>query len=199
MDTARVPLASPQCNAVIAGAARELPSLAEFGDEPEQTNAENLGGIVELFDAAISSRLKWPRIRLQATDGNILVLSRAGEHSQQPGIIRLTDGTPYPSLHYWGSIGLDGTLHASRQMTTAIRALLVSFNESPTAVAIEQATLSGNCIFCRRRLSDPRSVTHGHGKRCAEIYSLRWDAPRACRGLFGDAWSAVSGAELVGA
>jgi hypothetical protein len=69
-----------------------MPSLIDCAmcAEPESTDAT---GILQIFDEAISHKLRWPRIRLLASDGSTLVLRRAGEKSKRPGVIHLTDGT----------------------------------------------------------------------------------------------------------
>src|SRR5262250_1483615 len=74
-----------------------MPSLIDCAmcAEPESIDAS---GIVQIFDEAINHKLRWPRIRLVASDGSTLVLRRAGEKSKRPGVIHLTDGTGYPSV-----------------------------------------------------------------------------------------------------
>lgn len=189
---------SADCNPRFSEHGSELPSLAAFFDEiPEP---EHIGtGIPELFAAALSHKLKHPRIQLRTSGGVEVILKLGGSRSRYPGSVRLVGPGRYPFATFYGSISVDGTLRPTAAMTADVRELLLRMAADPIGVALESAAVSGCCCFCRKRLSDPRSVTHGHGERCAEVWGLRWDAPRAYRGLFGDVWSAVSGAELVGA
>ena len=46
--------------------------------------------------------------------------------------------------------------------------------KNPAKVATEYGKLTGNCCFCRRALTDKRSVTVGYGSTCAGNYGLEW-------------------------
>jgi hypothetical protein len=196
MNLITVPLALSQDNTVPTHD-NELPSLAAyFGDEPVP---EQIGtGIPELFAGTLSHNLKHPRMQLVTSAGYAVILKLAGARSKWPGSVHITVETESREFKYCGSIRTSGMLYPKAgEMTPDVHELLVRMAADPVQVALECAQVTGFCSFCRRSLSDPRSVTHGHAKRCAEVWGLRWDAPRAYRGLFGDSRSALSGAELM--
>src|SRR2546422_946053 len=67
-------------------------------------NALNVSGVFALFETAISNSLKYPKIRLQTSNGQNVVLSRAGDKSRYNGQIQITDGRPYGANTYFGRI-----------------------------------------------------------------------------------------------
>lgn len=176
----------------------ELPSLAEFFDDTLEP--EHIGtGMPELFEYAMTQRLKYPKIRVRTNAGEIVVLKRASKRSRCPGsVVVVGDGDSFCERTYFGSIGTNGVLYPSAQMTPAIRELLRRLARDPAQVAREQGVLTGHCCFCSRLLSDARSLSHGYGARCAGIYGLPWCAPRHCHGFFGNVWNCVYGVPAEG-
>jgi hypothetical protein len=167
----------------------ELPSLADFFDD---AFTGDYAAIPTMF-ASASSALKHPKLHLTTQDGSEMVLKLAvGPRTRYAGSVHIT-----LSGVYYASISPAGYLYSRRPLPNDARALLAKIAADPIAVTLEQGQMRGRCSYCNLRLSDPRSVCHGRGKRCSEVWGLHWDAPRAYRGMFGDAWSAVSGAELV--
>jgi Family of unknown function (DUF6011) len=136
-----------------------------------------------LFEHAISHSLKYPRIRLLAEGGQVVIARRAGSRSRYEGQIQITDDGQYPYNTYFGRIDSDGVLHESSSMTPAVRELLGRFAASPTEVAFEYGQITGQCCFCDLPLSDARSLAHGYGPVCAVHYSLPWNANRRERGF----------------
>jgi len=51
---------------------------------------------------------------------------------------------------------------------------LKEFSTDPVKAARQYASLTGNCCFCNRELTDPRSMSNGYGPVCANHYSLPW-------------------------
>ena len=162
----------------------DLPDLSGLREEslpePEQVGR----AIFKLFETAVSHRLKWPRIQLRVGDATVLI-KRAGQQSKHCGQILITDGVKYPFSTWYGRIDETGTLYPSRALIDkpAIYNLLCEFAANPIECATRQGQLFGNCIFCRRRLSDPRSTGHGHGPICARRFGLAWDADRKLGGF----------------
>lgn len=163
----------------------DLPDLSEFAGktrpEPEQVGR----AIYKLFEHAISRRLQFPKIRLIASDGQVVVLRRPGERSKYAGQILLVDQSRWPENAYFGRIDLDGVLYPGRDMTRPVRELLERLAADPARVAFEYGKLTGHCCFCNLPLSDTRSTAHGYGPICAEHYGLPWDANRKLGGFQG--------------
>lgn len=167
-----------------------LPSLAEFAeDAPERVGTE----IANLFEHAMTQRLKWPRIRLLTRSGQVIVLRRAGERSRHPGSIQILGEGHYPANDYFGRIETDGTLRPARAMTLDVRELLGRLARDPAQVAFEYGKLTGHCCFCNRELTDPRSASHGYGPDCAEHYALPWNARRDLGGFYGNVFNVLEG------
>lgn len=128
-----------------------------------------------LFEQAIANTLKYPKIRLQTTHGNAVVLSRAGAKSKYTGQIMITDGRPYGQNTYYGRIDTHGTFHASAQSNSDITALLSRLASNPVDAARNYGRLTGNCCFCDMKLTDARSTANGYGPVCAKRFGLQWD------------------------
>lgn len=107
-------------------------------------------------------------------------LSVAGERSQQPGSINVTDANAggFESRVWFGRITTAGVWQPSRKLpantVAQVEAALERFNADPAKAAAEYGHLVGSCCFCRRELTDERSVTVGYGPICASRFSLPW-------------------------
>lgn len=130
--------------------------------------------IFALFETAISHRLKYPKIRLQTTDGQTVVLKLAGSRSKYQGQVQLTDDRPFDVNTYFGRIDTNGTFHETSAVTPAVRSLLVRLASNPAETAAEYGKLTGNCCFCDLRLTDARSTAVGYGPICADHFGLPW-------------------------
>lgn len=135
--------------------------------------AASVKGVFGLFERAKASGLKFPKIRLQA-DGEPVVLKQAGERSKYMGQVLLTDGGPFGSNRFFGRIDTSGALHAGRDMTPEVRALVGELAEKPAETAAAYGKLTGSCCFCSRKLEDARSTEVGYGPVCAEKFGLPW-------------------------
>lgn len=135
--------------------------------------APSFARIVELF-AKAGDRAA---IVFRTAHGTEFRLSVASERAQQPGSINVTDaGTSFENRVWYGRIGTDGGWQPSRKAgdTTAVAAALAIFNADPAAAAASYGHEVGACCFCRRELTDERSVSVGYGPICAAKFGLDW-------------------------
>ena len=133
----------------------------------------NVSGVFALFETAIAHSLKYPKIRLQTSNGQNVVLSRAGDKSRYTGQIQITDGRPYGANTYFGRIDKDGIFHVSTA-DASVSALLARLSDDPANVASEYGRLTGQCCFCGLALKDARSTAVGYGPICADKFGLSW-------------------------
>ena len=133
-----------------------------------------LDGVFALFEYAINHRLKWPKIRLQARDGQLVVLKRAGEKSRYPGQIMVTDDRPFGSNLYFGRIDRAGVMNRTAVATEAVIELLRRLSADAAGTAAEYGRLTGHCCFCWAPLCDERSTAEGYGPVCAKNFGLPW-------------------------
>jgi hypothetical protein len=106
-------------------------------------------------------------------------LSVAGERSQQPGSINVTDAAQgFENRVWYGRITTKGAWQPSRKIEApaaqSVEAALSFFNENPAAAAADYGHQFGSCCFCRRELTDERSVSVGYGPICAGNFGLPW-------------------------
>lgn len=149
-------------------------------ETPREDDREvvSLPQIRSMIDKAAET-LKFPKINLTTPEGQRVRLSRSGDGSRRPGVIHITDGRPYGSNTYWGSIDLDGSWTINSNTPDDVRSLLVSFDRDPQAAATAYGRTSGSCSFCSRQLTDGRSVAMGYGPTCADKFGLPWGEDRA--------------------
>jgi len=150
----------------------------KLATEASQTGLEameqvDLTDLVEFMHAA-GENLKFPKIRLATEDGHRVVLSIAGPRAKRPGTINVTDGGPFGDNSWFGRIALDGTFEPARGCTTEVQDMLNNMADDPAGVATEHGHKTGNCCFCNRELTDPRSTKVGFGPTCAENFGLAW-------------------------
>lgn len=127
-----------------------------------------------------------PKITLETADGRTVILAVAGERSRAPGSINVTDDRRYPDNTWYGRIETDGGWRAGRAADAAVLDLLRRFAADPAAVAAEYGRTMGSCCFCRRPLTDPRSILVGYGPECAARWSLPWGEQPAPAGPVED-------------
>lgn len=136
----------------------------------------NVSGIFELFSCGISHGLKWPKVRLQAADGQAVVLKLNGIKSKYQGSIAVSNGGEYGSADnkYFGRLDANGTWVPARDSSPAIVELLEKLSLNPAEVAASYGKLTGNCCFCQIALRDARSTAVGYGPICADHFGLPW-------------------------
>lgn len=123
--------------------------------------------------AKAGQHLKHPRISFTLPEGN-LTLSIAGVRSKAPGSLQITDGGGFQSGKWFGRIETDYRLVKSRDWQSWIGGVLDAFAADIAGFAAQQGKLTGRCVFCRRKLSDARSVEVGYGETCASHHGLQW-------------------------
>lgn len=135
-----------------------------------------LSGIVGLFDTA-AKHLKYPKLAFAAeVAGGKVVLSRAGQRSQHPGAINVTNGAGFnhPSNKWFGRISRDGSWAPSSVCEARVTGLLKEIDADPAAAARINGREFGACCFCRQELTDKRSLDVGYGPICAGNWNLPW-------------------------
>jgi len=119
----------------------------------------NAQGIFNLFETAISNRLKYPKIRLLATDGATVVLRRNGDTAR----ILISGALNLPASSYKVAISNLPWLRCSNSLAS-----------NPAKTAAEYGKLTGHCCFCEAPLKDARSTAVGYGPICADHFGLPW-------------------------
>ena len=140
---------------------------------PVATVTVNFQPIQDLFDKA-AQKLKRIKVKLQTTDGQPVVISRAGPMSKYTGQILITDGGPFGDNKFFGRIDVTGEFFATRSATPAVAELIKQFSEDPAASAAQYGKLTGGCSFCKHGLTDTRSLAVGYGPVCAKNFGLVW-------------------------
>ena len=133
----------------------------------------NFQPIQDLFDKA-AQKLKRIRVKLQTTDGQPVVISRAGPMSKYNGQILITDGGPFGDNKFFGRIDTTGEFFATRSATIEVCNLVKQFSEDPAGAAAQYGKLTGGCSFCKHGLTDNRSLAVGYGPVCAKNFGLVW-------------------------
>lgn len=157
---------NPELWTVRAPAATAAPALGDFAR------------MVELFRKA-GAHLRFPFILIDAGSAGTLRLSVAGAKAREPGTINVTTEGSFEDRTWFGRIALDGRFMASattRQSPHlgAIMGALRAFATDPAKVAAAYGRRTGHCCFCKRELTDGRSVAVGYGPICAGHYDLPW-------------------------
>lgn len=133
-----------------------------------QLNVNGLGRIFKMFTSAVST-LKRPAIRLADAAGTRLHLSLAGAASKNAGYIYVKSGD-----NYYGKISPEGLFFPTAACPSTVEPHLKAFAENPEAVAAQYGSLTGDCCFCGRKLTDDRSTHVGYGPVCADKFGLSW-------------------------
>ena len=124
-----------------------------------------------LHDA--NEHIQYPRIELN----NNFTLQLAGANSKYPKSVNITDGKPFGSNKWYGRLSTGGTLFMPNHMQPfgeALQTELGLFQLDPAKYATAYGKELGNCMFCRKNLSNQQSVAVGYGPICADHYGLPW-------------------------
>ena len=157
------------------GRAFWLHKLANDGaKKPQEPTATfNLAGLRNLFSKA-AEKLKRPAIILTipGTEDEVKV-SLAGAGSRYHGQLMIA-APEFGSGIYYGRVDAEGNFFAGRSDSSPVRELLSALAVDPAATAAAHGHLTGACAFCRKALTDPRSLQVGYGKVCASKFGLAW-------------------------
>lgn len=158
----------------LASAAQSSNALSASVDEIQ---IGEFTGVVDLFIKA-KAHLKHPRIWLQLSDGQPVVLSLAGAQAKKPGYVNMTDGKPYGQNVWFGRVSPQGKWELGKKVDEVVADQLVEILErlaaAPERIAAAHGKLTGRCCFCNLQLSDERSTEMGYGPVCAKKWSLPW-------------------------
>lgn len=117
-----------------------------------------------------SENLRKPRIIF----GNIRLVIM-GERSRTAGDIAIYGREM--GGDFYGRIAIDdGRFFPSQKSSNVITDQLDELDADPAEAAAGHGHATGNCCFCARDLTDPRSVTVGYGPVCADHFGLPWGA-----------------------
>ena len=145
--------------------------MAEDIKNPNKRQGISVGAgfakLQEMFKQA-SLSLKKPRVKF-IEDGETIVLSLAGADSKNPNHIYLKVNNLY-----CGKINPEGQFFPTQDCSDKIKNYLKNFAENPALVAREYGRRTGNCCFCKIRLTRNESLTAGYGPICAGHYGLPW-------------------------
>lgn len=130
----------------------------------------NLSPIVALFDG-VAGTLKAPKIVFDFEDHPV-TLYVAGQRSKYVGCVYVTDGVK--GGKWFGRIHRDGRFEASQHCHETIIGFLKLFAADPAKLAADYGKSQGRCCFCRRTLTDERSLAVGYGPDCSSRYHLPW-------------------------
>lgn len=146
----------------------------------EQSKPTNIGSFEEVITLMQrgSTKLRFPKIRLQTEDGQKVVLSVAGAKSKAPGTVNVTDGGSFEDGTWFGRVAPDGKWSPSGRVPPATQAsvttLLTALAQDAAGTAAKYGKITGQCCFCSKPLNDARSTAVGYGKTCAANYGLPW-------------------------
>jgi hypothetical protein len=139
-----------------------------------EADVGDFSGVIQLFNRGLQhltqNRMK---IRLQDENGTPVILTMPSR-GKYAGSIYVTDGKPYGSNKFYGTVSPEGKFIGSKISSTSIVALLQAFATDPAKTAAEYGRLTGNCTFCAKGLTDSRSLTVGYGPICANHFGLTW-------------------------
>lgn len=135
--------------------------------------------VYAMFQKA-KQHLQHPKVVLQAPSGREVKLYVSGARSRVPDTVNVVD----QNQDLWfGRVYQDGRWEQGKADTgmAEVEGLLKAFADDPEGVAASCATLTGNCCFCNRKLTDERSTAVGFGPSCAKHYGLdmKWKQARS--------------------
>lgn len=135
--------------------------------EQQIITEEGYGPIAALIDAA-RGKIQQPTITVKVDDQSITFKSPKGSDQT------MVQSNHKKSAHRFGIIQPNGNFTFNGLLSPEMRAAIKKVNEDPFKAVIEFGHSSGSCSFCRRDLTDMRSVTVGYGPICAKRYALPW-------------------------
>lgn len=137
----------------------------------------DFAGVIDLFLVA-KEHIKYPKVSLVNSEGDIVQLSMAGSRARYPGTINVTDGGKYGDNTWYGRVDTSGKFQKTQAATPAIVSLLKQLADNPHLAASFNGKATNNCCFCSKDLTHANSVAAGYGPICAGHWGLtdEWKA-----------------------
>lgn len=136
--------------------------------EARTADAElDLSGLLSAFASAVASGLKAPKLVV----GNLLI-SRAKDHSRNPGYLYVNTNGDYEDRVYLGKISPAGEFFAGRDCTDEIFNDVKKLSGDVLKAAQAHGALTGRCSCCNRELTNELSVELGIGPICRAKWGL---------------------------
>lgn len=136
-----------------------------------------LDQINQMFHHA-EMKLKQPSIRLRTSSGRKLLVYPDRYPSRPVDPSNPTSPVGLQIRQSNQIVGLvnftDRTFTPRKDLPVEARQTILDFLADPIRSAQSYAELTGDCCFCGRFLTDPRSVTVGYGPVCADRFALPW-------------------------
>lgn len=156
----------------------------------QKVDVGNLDGLMKMF-ALAQQNLKYPAIVIKTESGNVSI-KVAGSSSKYKGSLQVTDGRPFGDNVWYGSVTPEGVwtvnsrLDAESEAVKTVTRVLKSLSVDPVKVVQKSAHLSGDCCFCRSKLTADKSAAVGFGPVCAKNYGLleQWKAAKPLTEVF---------------
>lgn len=127
----------------------------------------DLTGLLNAFANAVANGLKAPKL----TVGN-LYITRAKDHSKNPGYLYVSTVGSYEDRTYLGKISPEGEFFAGRDCTDEIFNDVKKLSGDVLKAAQAHGALTGNCSMCNRELTNELSVELGIGPICRAKWGL---------------------------
>lgn len=135
--------------------------------------------IVTFLESARARGLKNPKLRAVALDGRSEMTISITRGGVAPGSLAIVVAGDFR-----GCRRPNGQLTAALAQDVELQQYLVTIAANPVAAAKSYAALTGNCMFCGKKLEDDGSVEVGYGPVCASRYGLP-HKPQGVRHLAG--------------
>jgi hypothetical protein len=146
-------------------------AMGEGQASPQKVKAD-LSRIFVLFDNAMASKLKYPKITLQFKDGTPIRMSTSRNYRDSVFVSRGGYGSEqFAKLFRNGEIRL---FTKTQERETELMQILTAFAADPEKVAQEYGKLTHNCCYCAKQLDTAESLAVGYGPVCAKHYGLAW-------------------------
>lgn len=167
-------------------ALRTITQLKYGKPNPVAVPKGNWEMIRRVMQTARENGIEWPKLHLGTSYNITLAYNKKGQinitngekygHSDNVWYGRINDAVQNYTLYQPNANG--------KRLNDAIADILLEFNNNPPAFAKIYSQETGQCMFCRRKLTNPQSVVVGYGPICADNFGLPWgDVEMACEAV----------------
>lgn len=157
----------------------------ERNRQQAEASEYDMNAVVQAMKQAQRNGLKRPTLRLHHDDFGPVMLKVAGRNSRRPGDIQVTNGKSYGDRTnaFYGWINVEeGQFepHAFHTRNMDVARLCEWLEqvcrtvEGRIEAARAYARETGQCCFCGKQLTDPRSLAVSYGPICAGKWGLPW-------------------------